>query len=219
MSAVVDRTALFLMSKLTIHLWGFVPNLIPMIVEQHGGLAALRWFVGNMPRYERVLRDFGPIRTHLLVSAISATNGCPYCFKGHWLAFELHYFKAHGKLFPLNEDFFTLGQRDPEKFRSMLAASLVTSGLPAEVAHLNRLWALMEQGQDAPPASADDRRILALIDVFRFLNACGIRGKTLADRAHDPIAKDAELEARFQVERRKLRMTSEESGMDTKDPS
>ena len=42
-------------------LWGFKPNLMRHIVEQHGALRSLGWFVRNMPSYERTLQQWGPI--------------------------------------------------------------------------------------------------------------------------------------------------------------
>jgi hypothetical protein len=45
--------------------------------------------------------------------------------------------------------------------------------------------------------SDDDHKIAHLLEMFSFLNSCGIKGKTNADQAHDPINKDAALRQEY----------------------
>src|SRR5205823_10610419 len=79
-------------------------NLMPAIVEQRGAGAALVWFVKNMPRYESTLKACGPIRTHAVCTAISVSNGCAYCVRGHALALQLHVLRARERLLSLDDD-------------------------------------------------------------------------------------------------------------------
>src|SRR5215467_4650865 len=84
--------------------WGVRPRLMAHIVSTLGAAGAARWFVANLPRYERTLATLGPVRTHLLCVEISVMNGCDYCTFAHGLALELHVFRERGALFPLDED-------------------------------------------------------------------------------------------------------------------
>ena len=101
MSSWIVQNLLEMIGK---YLWGFKPNLMQHIVDQHGAIKSLSWFIQNMPAYEKTLKQWGAIRTHLLVSEISVLNGCPYCTYGHVYALQLHYFKATGRLLPVDED-------------------------------------------------------------------------------------------------------------------
>lgn len=83
--------------------WGFKPNLMRSIGEQHGAAKELTWFVRNMPAYEKTVKEWGAIRTHLLVAEISVLNGCPYCAYGHAYALQLHYLKTLANCFPLTK--------------------------------------------------------------------------------------------------------------------
>jgi hypothetical protein len=173
-------------------LWGFKPNLMQHIVEQHGAISSLSWFVKNMPKYEKILKQWGAIRTHLLASEISVLNGCPYCTYGHVYALQLHYFKANGRLMPADENevmsWHTASEDDAiERFRQLIHSSELMSELPI----LERML-LLRQGVE-PPTSEDDLKIAHFLQMFGFLNRCGIKGKTGHDQAHDPINKDISL--------------------------
>lgn len=170
-------------------LWGFKPNLMHHIVTQHGASASLAWFVKNMPTYEKILKQWGPIRTHLLATEISVLNGCPYCTYGHVYALELHYFKATGQLLPDDEAEITawhgLSEDEAiEKFRQLINSSELVSELPFFERTL-----LLRQDK-VQPETEDDAKIVHLLQMFSFLNQCGINGKTDRDQAHDPINKD-----------------------------
>ena len=89
---LTDRAGQVTLEQIGKKLWGFKPALMHDIVAQHGALRSVGWFARNMPRYERILAEWGPIRTHLVASVASALNGCPYCTYGHAYAMELHYF-------------------------------------------------------------------------------------------------------------------------------
>lgn len=195
--SVFTEAAIRLLELLGQTLWGFKPNLMRAIGEQHGAAKALTWFVRNMPRYEKTAKDWGPIRTHLLVAEISVLNGCPYCIYGHAYALQLHYFKDTGQL--LNADEYdmiawpSLGEVGAiDQFR-LLINSL---GLPDEQQTLDRML-LLRQSRDQP-TSKKDHQILHLINMFSFLNQCGINGKARPDQAHDPINKDATLKDEYQ---------------------
>jgi hypothetical protein len=75
----LDRFAVAVLEGIAKRLWGFSPRLMPVIVEQLGGVRALGWFAANMPRYERTLRAFGPVRTHLLTFFPSTSTPSPNC--------------------------------------------------------------------------------------------------------------------------------------------
>lgn len=149
-----------------------------------------------MPRYERTLRVYGPVRTHLLATAISLVNGCRYCTFGHAYALQLTYLRSRHVLFPLDEHAITglrrLGVAD---IRDRLVAAARQAGLDADVAWIDRTLALAS-GRRQPIDSADSRSA-HLIRMFGVLNACGIAGDVEPDEAHDPVNRDRALKARY----------------------
>ena len=177
-------------------LWGFKPNLMRDIVEQHGPVKSLAWFARNMPIYEKTLKQWGAIRTHLLTAEISVLNGCPYCTYGHVYALQLHYYKDQARLMPVDEGeivaWHAVSEVDAmDRFRLLISSS----GLLSELQIFERMLAL-RQGIEQP-ISEDDHKIMHLIEMFSFLNQCGINGKTSLDQAHDPINKDASLRSEY----------------------
>lgn len=173
-------------------LWGFKPNLMRHIVEQHGAVNSIFWFVRNMPTYENTLKQWGPIRTHLLAAGISVLNGCPYCTYGHAYALQLHYFKKYGRLLPIDENEMVAWHRLAEAdgvahFRSLIQAT----DLAEEGPIFERMLVLRQGSEHA--GSKDDRKVMHLISMFGYLNRCGINGGTKPDQAHDPISKERSL--------------------------
>ena len=182
-------------------LWGFKPNLMRHIVEQHGALRSLGWFVRNMPSYERTLQQWGPIRTHLLAVEISLHNGCPYCTYGHVYALQLHYFKTHGRLLFVTEDEIVAWHSgNDDDITANLQHLLSTAGLASERPLLDRVL-ILRQGA-APPTSVDDHKVAHLLSMFSFLNRSGVNGHAVPDQAHDPINKELGLRTEYSRLRR-----------------
>lgn len=177
-------------------LWGFKPNLMKHIVEQYGTWPSLTWFVRNMPTYEKTLKAWGPIRTHLLAVEISVLNSCPYCTYGHAYALQLHYLKARGKLMPVDENTIVSWHELPEadvvdRFQQLIDSADLLPERPV----LEQML-LLRQGK-TQPVSEEGHRIVHLLQMFAFLNQCGVRGQTLPDQAHDPINKDLALRQEY----------------------
>jgi len=196
-SSGLERGVTALLEGVGKRLWGFPPRLMAPIVEQLGPVRALRWFFWNMPRYERTLKTFGGVRTHLLCVAISLMNGCPYCTFGHAYALELVYLRDHGRLFPLDEHAIgmLLGLA-PAAVRRRLVAAVQGAGLHAEVRWLDRAI-MLAIGEDHRPSDRDDVGIAHLVRMFGVLNAVGIASKAAPDEAHDPLNKDRVLKLRY----------------------
>lgn len=193
---IFSQVAISLLELVGRGLWGFKPNLMQHIVDQHGPGKALAWFVQNMPTYEKTLKEWGAIRTHLLATEISVLNGCPYCTYGHAYALQLHYLKEKGQVMSVDEQdmvaWHMLSEAEAiEQFRSLIQSSALLS----EGQILERMLVL-RQGSEQPMAG-DDLKIMHLLKMFSFLNQCGIRGKTDPDQAHDPINKDDELRREY----------------------
>ncbi len=181
-------------------LWGFKPNLMSDIVDQHGAVTSVSWFARNMPGYERILKQWGPVRTHLVASITSAMTGCPYCTYGHAYALELHYFKERGELMSVDErEIESWCGQDEAAVVDQFRRLLVDSDLSDELGILDRVVEL-RLGQPATE-SVDDTNISHLLKMFEFLNSCGITARTESDAAHDPINKDAELRDRYAQQR------------------
>lgn len=190
------RLATWILLTISRTLWGLPAGLMPVIVDRLGAFGAIRWIVKNLPRYERMLKDLGPIRGHLAAAFVSMLNGCYYCAFAHARAFELHFFKARGALFPLDEhqmvDLIVLP--DPELL-ARLDAAFGSAQLAEGPALFRRLVELMFRGAEG--AGAEDGYLLHTIRMFEVLNFCGISTAVPLDGAHDPINKDHDLKARY----------------------
>ncbi len=187
-----SKSSTLILESIGNKLWSFKPNLMKDIVKQNGGFKALKWFGSNMPKYEKILKRMGPISTHLLAVEISALNGCPYCTFGHAYAFQLHFFKKFKTLFPVDEyemtSFCHLNRSATiEKIRNMLTNGKLFDQLP----YFEQMMKIMDQ--ELVPNSDEEQDISHLIQMFGFLNTCGIEGKTQHDEAHDPINKNEDL--------------------------
>lgn len=194
-ASLSQRMAVSILRGLTTKIWGAPPFLLPQIVEHLGPFGALSWFAKNLPEYEAILKDWGPLRTHLLCVEASLLNGCSYCVHAHAYAFQLHYFREKSRLFPLDEhELIALRDGSDAELRDAVKAALVAGQMPEEEPLFDRLWRLKFEGE---PADDTDRRIGHLLKMFEMLNFCGINSRTPFDHAHDPINKDAALKLRY----------------------
>jgi hypothetical protein len=174
-------------------LWGFPPSLMAPIVGQLGAVRALWWAVWNLPRYERTLKAFGGLRTHLLCVAISLVNGCPYCTYGHAYALQLIHLRERGYMFPLDEQAIgRLRGMTPALVRHRLVEALRRVNLHDEVPWVDRVIELTV-AQDRRPTEPNEVRLVHLVRMFAVLNSVGIRSGTAPDQAHDPINKNDPL--------------------------
>lgn len=202
MAGAMDRLATWALEAVPRRLWGFPPRLMPSIVQRLGAVRAAAWFAWNMPRYERTLKTFGGVRTHLLCSTISLINGCHYCTVGHAYALQLIYLRERDELFPLDErEISQLQGLDRAELRARLTSTLGLAGLAEELPWVERVFELTAGQQ--PRADRDDSRIAHLVRMFAVLNACGIAGLVEPDQAHDPVNRDTALIERY----RQLRTT------------
>jgi hypothetical protein len=189
--------AVGILRRITTTLWGTPPLLLPEIVAHLGAFGALSWFAKMLPPYEKTLKDWGRVRTHLLCVEASLLNGCSYCIHAHAYAFQLHYFKEKQQLFPLDEHaLVALGGGSDELVRTTLKRALAAAKMPEEDVLFDRLWRLKFEA--APDGANDtDRRIRHILAMFEMLNFCGVDSQMPFDHAHDPINKDTELKERY----------------------
>ena len=194
--SVTNNVSTSLLEFIGSSLWGFKPNLMKDIVGQNGGISSVAWFARNMPTYERILKDWGPIRTHLLASEISVLNGCPYCTYGHMYAMQLHYLQINDTVMSVSEDEFVAWHslEEIEKIKK-IRTFLKDHHLITEIPLFDRMLEL--KAGNGPSDSKDDGYISHLIQMFAYLNTCGIVGETESDQAHDPINQDEVLKARY----------------------
>jgi len=191
------RLATWILRTITGLLWGLPAGLMPVLVDRLGALGALRWMVRNLPRYERMLKDMGPVRGHLVATFISMLNGCYYCAYAHARSFELHFFRARQVLFPLDEhqmvDLIVLPDHE---VKARLESAFQSARLPEGPPLFTRL-VQMKYGGVAEPAGPEDGHLRHAIQMFEVLNFCGISTAVPLDGAHDPINKDSDLKARY----------------------
>lgn len=193
-------------------LWDLKANLMSDIVDQHGPATSLAWFARNMPPYEKILKRWGPLRTHYVAVTISALNGCAYCTYGHAYAFVLHFFDQRGELFSLTEEQLRdCDQLDRPDVVTLLRTALVDSDMRDQLPWFERTIELLDATQAAKeagpsaavpaPTDQDGKWIMHLIEMFAFLNSCGIAADTEPDAAHDPVNKDIDLRDRYAAAR------------------
>jgi len=185
-------------------MWNLKARLMADIVEQHGPSQSLKWFAANMPTYEKILKTWGPLRTHYLAVTVSAINGCGYCTYGHALAFELHYFDRTGKLFPLSEfEMRDLSALPEGEVLQCLIGALRDASMGEEAPWVERIAAVHAASKAggsaavAVPGDRDTQWLRHLVEMFGWLNACGIEAETEPDAAHDPINKNTDLRRRY----------------------
>ncbi len=197
--SIGDKAATKVLESVSNTLWDLKANLMPDIVDQHGPGRSLAWFARNMPKYEKILKVWGPLRTHYLASVISATNGCAYCTYGHGYAFNLHYFDSNDRVFPVSEQQMRDANALPaEQVVALFTGGLVDAEMEDEIEWVNRTIEMMDS---MTAETSNDQRILHLITMFAWLNSCGINADTEPDEAHDPINKNTELRTRYEQAR------------------
>lgn len=191
----LTRLAVGLLEGIGKRLWGFPPLLMAPIVAQLGPVRGVAWFVWNMPRYERTLKLFGPVRTHLMAVVISLYNGCRYCAYGHGYALELVYFRDRDRLFPVDAPTLAgwIGLTSAE-LRDRLCTVLQMAGLHVEVLWVDQVLAMATGAQR--PIDAEEARLDHLVRMFAVLNSVGIRHQTPPDEAHDPVNRNTGLKSR-----------------------
>ncbi len=196
MTSPLEKLSAWALGRIGYRLWGFAPVLMPRIVERLGPLGALRWMGANMPRYERILKEMGPIRCHLACVVASLLNGCAYCAYGHARPIQLYYFRERGALFPLDEhELIALSHLSDQELITRLEQALEAAGMREEIAMFRRLRALKFDG--AAAETEEDRRLLHLLYMFDVLNSCGIERYVPWDDAHDPVYRDKALQERY----------------------
>jgi hypothetical protein len=191
------RLATWLLLTISRTLWGLPARLMPVLVDRLGAFGALRWMARNLPRYERMLKEMGSIRGHLVATFVSMLNGCYYCAYAHAHAFQLHFFQSRQALFPLDEhQLVDLIVLPDQEVKARLEAAFQSAQL-AEGPPLFARLAQMKYGGGPEPAGAEDGYLRHAIQMFEVLNFCGISQAVPLDGAHDPINKDEDLKARY----------------------
>jgi hypothetical protein len=207
---ISKRIATWILLTIARNLWGLPVGLMPVLVDRLGALGALRWMVRNLPRYERMLKELGPLRGHLVATFISMLNGCYYCAYAHARAFELHFFKSRAALFPLDEhqmvDLIVLPDAE---VKARLEAAFQSAQFPEGPPLFTRLVE-MKYGGGGEAAGAEEGHLRHAIQMFEVLNFCGISTAVPLDGAHDPINKEADLKARYAQARLESRPLGEE---------
>ncbi|MEM9089178.1 MAG: hypothetical protein AAGC93_10580 [Cyanobacteria bacterium P01_F01_bin.53] len=192
----IKKITVFLLETLGDQLWGFKPNLMRAFVSQQGARRSLCWFAKNMPKYERTLEAWGPIRTHLVATAVSTLNGCAYSTVGHAYALQLHYLKNTDRLFPLTSaEIFRLHTLSEPEFLERWEQVLNQAGLGQEIFPLQRMVELRRNRGLA--VTKGDRNMLHLITMIEDLNVCGVSDNVRSDQAHDPINKNRAIRDRY----------------------
>ena len=198
---IFQRPTIFLLEACGNQLWGFKPGWIAVVVRRKGAFGALFWLARMMPAYERILETWGPIRTHLLTTAISVLNGCWYCTQGHAYALQLHYLRQTDGLFPLTErELFQLHELSEEAALAEFDRVLDRAGLGGEIFVLQRMVELRRNRRLA--VNQGDRDLLHLLNLLGTVNLCSPASPPKTKQAHDPINKNRAIHNRYAALRR-----------------
>lgn len=185
-----------LIGRMCAAMWGFMPDVMPAMVESMGTRRAAIWFAANFPRYLVTLYVLGPVRTHLACLTISLFNGCTYCAYGRAHALELLYLRDRGRLFPVDactlSSWRDLPRRELER---RLRRVLEGAALHAEVIWVESTLSLIAGETD--PIDATEARIEHLCRMVSTMNRIAIEAGAQPDQAHDAINKDVALKARL----------------------
>ncbi|MEM9135255.1 MAG: hypothetical protein AAF962_26250 [Actinomycetota bacterium] len=200
MRLIPDRLGANTLKGVSGRVWGVRANVMDDVVAAYGTVRSMWWFGRSMSRYDKIMAEWGPIRTHLVVTTLAMVSGCRYHTVGHGSAFQLHYFAAaeaagHDWVFPLtDDDLLALVGADADTIVSVLDDALTEAGLPDEVPWLSRLLRVRETGK---ATDADDKRLRHLVKMFDRLIVVAKAASTEPDEAHDPINLDHELRDRY----------------------
>jgi hypothetical protein len=197
-SGALRRGVTVALERLGMYMWGFRPGVMAPLVIELGPPRALGWFFWNIPRYQRTLSEFGPVRTHLICTTISLLNGCRYGSDGHAYALELAYLREHGRPFSMTRHAIGLLRGlPPGIIRHRMVSAARSAGLHADVRWLERA-ANLTLAEDRRPTDRQDVRISHLVRMFGMLNSIGIAHHTEPDdAAPSALNKDAVLKARW----------------------
>ncbi|MBO0872930.1 MAG: hypothetical protein J2P19_06015 [Pseudonocardia sp.] len=197
-SGALRRGVTAVLEHFGMYMWGFPPRMMASVVAELGPARALGWFLWNIPRYQRTLSEFGPVRTHLICTTISLLNGCRYCGHGHAYALELAYLREHGRPFPLSlRAIQLLRGLPPGVIRHRMVSAARCAALHADVRWVERA-ANLTLAEDRRPTDREDVRISHLVRMFGMLSSIGIAHNTEPDDAAlSPLNKDVVLKARY----------------------
>lgn len=204
MRLIPDSLGVNTLKGVSDRVWGVRANVMDDVVAAYGTVRSMWWFGRSMSRYDKILAEWGPIRTHLVVTALALVSGCRYHTVSHGLAFQLHYFALASEswadepdhwLFPLtDDDLLALVGADADTVVSVLDHALTEAGLPDEVPWLRRLLKVRDGGR---AADADGKRLRRLVRMFDRLMVVAKAARTDPDEAHDPINRDRDLRRRY----------------------
>jgi hypothetical protein len=191
------RVSLRILEGITRRHWGFPARLLGPLIDQLGPVPALAWFAAHLPRYERIVREHGEVRVHLLCTAASVMNRSRHCSHGQGYAFQLAYLRDHGTLFPLDEDeFVELCGSPPALVRHRLMDAVRRAGLHTETVWVNRVLELTDSS-DPRPVDRDDLWLIELVRIVGVVNRASALAPVRPDEAHGTINKDAALKERY----------------------
>ncbi len=195
MRLIPDHVGAGTLKGVTNRVWGVRANVMDDVVARYGTVRSMWWFGRRMSTYDKIVAEWGPIRTHLLVTTLALITGCRYHTVSHGTAFQLRYFELADVPFPLSDDdLLALIGADADTIVAVLDHALTEAGLPDEVPWLARLLRMRD---GAKAADADDKRLRHLVTMFGRLTDIAIAADTAPDEAHDPVNRNRELRDRY----------------------
>lgn len=193
---IFQMAAIATLSALYDQLWGFKPSFIRALIEEKGAIKGIFWFAQYMPRYEKILSRWGPLRTHSLATMMALLNGCGYSTHGHAYALQLHYLQQRDCLFPLTDQAIAAlsNLSDAEKI-SRLEQALIEAELGSEVFTLRRAVEL--RANPTLAMSDRDRDLRHLIGTLQGICTACIPANLRLQQAQDAITKNRALRDRY----------------------
>ena len=150
----------------------------------------------HLLQYERIIQEWGPLKTNLVASVVSNLNGSIGNAKSHSRAFQLHFLAETDGVFALDDaDILMLFELRPGDMVEKLAETLIEANLPDEAEILRRSFELYVYPQKA--SGYVDGKAVHLIKLLNARDGAKCASGALADQYEDPILYDPDLESRY----------------------
>ena len=174
-----------------------VPHKSPYIKDDGTAhLSSSSLELDHLLQYERIIQEWGPLKTNLVASVVSNLNGSIENAKSHSRAFQLHFLAQTEGVFALDDaDVLILFELRPGDMVEKLAEALLEANLPDEAEILRRSFELYVYPQKA--SGYIDGKAVHLIKLLNARDGAKCASSVLKDQYEDPILYDPDLKRRY----------------------
>lgn len=151
----------------------------------------MEWNRRVMKVIKTMEKELGPWQGQLCIALSAVWNGCEFCAQGHTYASNLLYFKATGKLLPVDENEMPRLQRMKDSaLMDELRKRFGADEFKQLLARIERMYALHEGAQ---PTQSGDEVLHAVNATWQWVNECSIISPTTPVPPLNAIGKQAKV--------------------------